>query len=49
LPKKYDPHVGAPKIIVLYGLRRLGKTTLMLKIVEDSIVDGLGKSIKISV
>ncbi|MBW2368150.1 MAG: ATP-binding protein [Deltaproteobacteria bacterium] len=30
-----------PQIIVLSGLRRLGKTTLMLKIVADSIADGL--------
>jgi len=36
--KKFLP---LPQIIVLSGLRRMGKTTLMLKIVQDSIAGGL--------
>ena len=36
--QKYLP---LPHIIAFTGLRRIGKTTLMLKIVEDSIKKGI--------
>src|SRR3989338_2407891 len=33
--------VALPQMISLTGLRRVGKTTLLLKIVEDSISEGM--------
>src|SRR3989338_7813996 len=34
-------YLQLPQIIAFTGLRRIGKTTLMLKIVEDSIKNGI--------
>jgi predicted AAA+ superfamily ATPase len=33
--------VALPQIVALTGLRRVGKTTIMLKIAEDAIAEGL--------
>lgn len=41
LYKQLPKFMSLPQIIALTGLRRVGKTTLMLKIVEDTIKNGL--------
>jgi len=38
--KQIQKYLALPHIIAFTGLRRVGKTTLMLKIVEDAINDG---------
>ncbi len=38
--RKFQKFLPLPQIIALTGLRRVGKTTLMLKIVEDAIEKG---------
>src|SRR3989338_8293913 len=41
LHKQLRKFLGLPQIIAFTGLRRVGKTTLMLKIAEDKIRSGL--------
>lgn len=38
--KQLQKFIALPQVIALTGLRRVGKTTLMLKLVEDSIKEG---------
>jgi len=39
--REVEKFIALPQIIAFTGLRRVGKTTLMLKIVQDAIKDGL--------
>src|SRR3989344_3416242 len=38
--KEINKYLDAKQIIALTGLRRVGKTTIMLKIVKDNIISG---------
>jgi hypothetical protein len=40
--KRLQRFISLPRIIALTGLRRVGKTTLMFKIVEDAVRSGFG-------
>src|SRR3989344_3288396 len=42
--KKLQKFIDLPQIIALTGLRRVGKTTLMFKIIEDAINKGFNNS-----